>query len=252
MARLPWTALVVSLAGVCAWELVSRAGWVSPLYFPAPSMIAHAIARLAGTGELQTNLLASVKRLALGVLAGGLPGLALGLTMGWSLRARQQLDPVVAALHPIPKIAILPLLMILFGLGEAPRVLVIAVAAFFPMTINAMAGVRQISPIHFEVAANYGARRRRVLTGVVLPGSLPLILAGARIAVNSALVLTIAVELVASDDGLGAVMWMARETLRTEELYAMLVVVSILGIGMNVALQRLAARVVPWQAQPEV
>jgi NitT/TauT family transport system permease protein len=249
---LPWPAIAVVLAALGAWEFSSRLGWASPLYFPAPSVIVRTVVRMAATGELEGHLVASVRRLASGVLLGGLPGLALGLLMGWSLRARQQLDPVVAALHPIPKIAMFPLLMILFGLGEAPRVLVIAVAAFFPMTINTMAGVRQISPIHFEVAANYGARRRRVLTGVVLPGSLPLILAGARLALNSALHLTIAVELVASEDGLGAVMWMARETLRTEELYAMLVVVSILGIGMNFALQRLSTRLVPWQVRPEV
>jgi NitT/TauT family transport system permease protein len=244
--------VILAVAAVAGWELASRAGWVSPLYFPAPSVIARAVGRLYARGELQVHLLATLGRLAAGVIMGGVPGLILGLAMGWSARARHQLDPIVAALHPIPKIAIFPLLMILLGIGEAPRLLVIAVAAFFPMAINAMTGVLQISPIHFEVAANYGATRWRILTGVVLPGALPLILAGARLALNSALVLTIAVELVSAEEGLGAVMWMARETLRTEELYAMLAVISVMGIGLNAILHRLTGRLVPWQLEPQV
>jgi NitT/TauT family transport system permease protein len=235
-----------------AWQIASLVGWAAPLYFPAPSVIIRTLARLTASGELQVHLAVTLERLLVGVLVGGVPGLLLGLLMGWSARAHQQLDPIVAALHPIPKIAIFPVLMILFGIGEVPKILVIAVAAFFPMTINTMTGVRQISPIHFEVAANYGASRWRVLTGVVLPGALPLILAGARLALNSALVLTIAVELVAAEEGLGAVMWMARETLRTEELYAMLGVICVIGIGLNFLLQQLAARFVPWQVERQV
>jgi NitT/TauT family transport system permease protein len=245
-------AIALAASGLLAWEVASRTGIASPLYFPAPSLIGRTVLRMAADGQLQANLFATLRRLTAGLVIGGLPGLAVGLAMGSSWRLRKRLDPIVAALHPIPKIAIFPVLMILFGLGETPRILVIAVAAFFPMAINTMAGVRQISPIHFEVAANYGARRRRILTGVVLPGSRPMILAGARLALNSALVLTIAVELVAAEDGLGAVMWMARETLRTEELYAMLAVVSILGFGMNVLLQEAAARLVPWQVEHEI
>ena len=126
---------------------------------------------------------------------------------------------------------------------------VVAVGVFFPMLINTMAGVRQISLIHFEVAQNYGASLFKVFTRVVVPGSLPLVLTGARLALNIALLLTIAVEMVAAQEGLGEMIWFAWETLRTEELYASLIVIAALGISFNFLLQRLRARLVPWQVE---
>jgi NitT/TauT family transport system permease protein len=172
--------------------------------------------------------------------------------MGWSRRLRIVIDPFIAAAHPIPKVAVLPLILILFGIGETSKVIVIGVAAFFPMLINTMVGVRQISPIHFEVAANYGASRWKVFTRVVLPGSLPLVLTGMRLALNLALLVTIVVELLLGEKGLGAMLWFARETLRTEELYAGLFVISVLGISINLFLQRLSAHLAPWQVERQV
>ena len=106
--------------------------------------------------------------------------------MGFSPRVRVAVDPLVAAAHAIPKIAVLPILMILLGLGEAPKIAVVAAAAFFPLLISTMAGVRQISPIHFEVAHGYGASAPRIFWRVLVPGSLPQILSGTRLAFNAA------------------------------------------------------------------
>ena len=180
-------------------------------------------------------------------MLGGIPGMVLGLLMGWSRRLRIVIDPLIAAAHPIPKIAILPLIMIVFGIGESSKVIVVAVAVFFPMLINTMAGVRHIHPIHFEVAQNYGAGLIKVFTRIVVPGSLPMVLTGARLALNIALLLTIAVELVAAQEGLGAMIWFAWQTMRTEELYASLIVIAALGIGFNLLLQSLTKHLIPWR-----
>jgi len=233
------------------WEWQVRIGGLSALFFPAPSTIARTLARLVTSGELETHLSATLSRLFLGFALGGLPGLILGLAMGWSRRLRAIIDPLIAAAHPVPKIAVLPLIMIIFGIGESSKIVVVAVAVFFPMLINTMAGVRQISPIYFEVAKNYGASLFKVLTRVVVPGSLPLVLTGTRLALNTALVLTIAVEVVAAQEGLGEMIWFAWQTLRTEELYATLIVIAALGISFNLILQRLTARLVPWQVERE-
>jgi NitT/TauT family transport system permease protein len=158
-------------------------------------------------------------------------------------------DPFVAALHPIPKLALLPLFMVLLGVGEAPKVFLVAVAAFFPMLINTTAGVRQINPMHFDLARNYGAGMVRVLGRVVLPGSLPLILAGFRLSANLALVITIAVEMISSEVGLGALVWLSWQLLRVELLYATLVVTALLGIGLSFSLERLERRLAPWRPQ---
>jgi NitT/TauT family transport system permease protein len=244
-----WLPLLVIVLVLAVWEWQVRTGGMSALFFPAPSTIIQTLVRLLVEGELLAHLGATLARLFLGFLLGGIPALILGLFMGWSRGLRAVVDPLVAAAHPVPKIAILPLVMIIFGVGESSKVVVVAIAVFFPILINTMAGVRQIPPIYFEVAQNYGAGLFKAFARVVVPGSLPLVLTGARLALNVALLITIAVELVAAQKGLGEMIWFAWETLRTEELYASLVVIAGLGIAFNLLLQRLMARLVPWQVE---
>jgi ABC-type nitrate/sulfonate/bicarbonate transport system permease component len=233
-------------AALGAWEILARNGTISPTFFPPPSSITTVLARTLFRGEMATHARVTVVRVLIGFALGAGPGLLLGLAMGASSRLRAQLDPLVAAAHPIPKIAVLPLILVIFGIGESSKVVLAAVGAFFPMAINTMTGVRQISPIHFEVARSYGASRRKLFTRVVLPGSLPFALAGARLSLNVALMLTIAGELVAAQRGLGQMLWFAWQTFRIEEVYAGLFVISGIGIGLNAMLGRFSGWVMPW------
>jgi NitT/TauT family transport system permease protein len=247
--RLPRRLLPAAVAGglLAFWEAGVRLGAVPEFFFPAPSTIVRTLIELTAAGILLPHLGATLARTAAGALLGCLPAAVLGLLMGWSPRVREALDPLVAALHPLPKIAVLPLLMVIFGIGESSRVIAVSIGAFFPMLLATAAGVRQISPQHFEVVRSYGGRPRQVLTKVVLPGALPVMLTGLRLALNVALLITIAVELVTARVGLGHLIWMGWETMRTEHLYAGLVVIALLGVGVNALLGRLAARLVPWQ-----
>lgn len=238
-------ALVVA-AGLGLWEILARSGTISPTFFPPPSRIATALAKALLHGDMAAEAWITVVRVLAGFALGAGPGLVLGLAMGASSRVRAQLDPLVAAAHPIPKIAVLPLILVIFGIGEASKVVLGAVGAFFPMAINTMAGVRQISPIHFEVARSYGATRFKLFTRVVLPGSLPFALTGARLSLNVALMLTIAGELVAAQRGLGQMLWFAWQTFRIEQVYAGLVAISAIGIGLNVILARFSVWAMPW------
>jgi len=228
------------------WEGLARSGTIAVLFFPSPSSILTTLWHLIISGEVFSNLEISLVRMSWGIFFGLVPGVLLGLAMGWSNRIQKIMDPFIAALHPIPKIAIFPLIMIIFGLGEISKIVAIAISAFFPMLINSMAGVRQLTPVYFEVAKNYGANRWKTFFRIVLPGSLPMILAGARIAFNMALVITIAVELLTAREGLGVMIWFAWETLRTKELYATLVVIAALGMGINYLLQKATALMTPW------
>jgi ABC-type nitrate/sulfonate/bicarbonate transport system permease component len=241
--------VAIVLLAFSLWETLARTGAISAFYFPAPTTILRTLLGLIVSGELWRQLGATLSRLFPGLLLGGVPGLLLGLAMGWSRPLRLALDPIIAALHPVPKIAVLPLLMVIFGIGETSKIVVIGVAAFFPMLINSMAGVRQVSPTYFEVAENYGAGRFKVLTRVVLPGSLPMILSGLRLALNLSLLLTIATEIVAGDTGLGAMIWLSWELLRVDVLYASLFVAAGLGIASNQLLQSAMRRLVPWQVE---
>ena len=244
-----WLAPAVTLAFLAVWEGMARAGRIPALFFPAPSTIGGALLDMMASGRLWPHLLATLRRMAGGMVLGGIPGLLLGLGTGWSRRLRALLDPVVAALHPLPKITLLPLIMIILGIGESALMVVVAFAAFFPLLISTAAGVRQIRPIYFEVAENYGARGLRVFSHVVLPGSLPLVMSGLRLALNSAMLVAISVELVAAQEGLGALAWFSWQTLRTRDLYATLVVTAALGVVTNAALQGLSGRLLPWQGQ---
>jgi ABC-type nitrate/sulfonate/bicarbonate transport system permease component len=238
--------LLACLVALSCWELAGVSGHISSLFFPVPSVIFKKFIEMAYRGGLVNQLKITLLRLLVGMFLGGGVGLILGFMLGWSNRFRSALDPLVALLHPVPKIAVFPLIMVVFGIGEVSKIVVISLAAFFPIVINAMAGVQQIHPVYFKVAKNYGANSAQVFRKVVVPGSIPSVLAGTRIATNTALVLTITVELLASDRGLGAIIWMAWETLRVEELYVGILAAALLGIGFNVLFSVCMRRLAPW------
>jgi ABC-type nitrate/sulfonate/bicarbonate transport system permease component len=244
-----WLPALVSGVALVAWELAVRVGLLPSILLPAPSTIVVSAGALLASGTLSTAARVTVTRLVVGLALGGAAGLLLGLAMGWSRRLRTVLDPFVAGAHAVPKIAILPLVMIVFGVGESPKVFIASVGAFFPMLIATMDGVRQINPIHFQVAENYGARWPHVFSRVLLPACLPSIVSGLRLAINAALLLTIAVEMISGREGLGVLIWTAWETMRTEQLYVSVGIILVLGVGSNIVLQRLATRFILWRVE---
>ena len=231
------------------WELVSRAGFISSTFFPPPTKIWDSLLKLIGNGELATALGATLLRFSAGLVCGSVLGALLGLMMGWWPRLNALLDPFIAAVYPIPKIAIFPLLMIIFGLGEGSKFVAILLSAFFPMLVTSLAGVRQINKVYFEVGQNYGARGTQVLTHILLPGSLPSLMTGLRLSTNMAFVIAISVEVISAKTGLGVLLWFGWQTFRVSELYAVLVVISLLGIAFNYILERLTQASVPWMGE---
>jgi NitT/TauT family transport system permease protein len=240
--------ILLTLAVLLVWEVLARTDAIPATFFPPPSLIALAVVRLTADGTLASHAGVTLARVAAGVALGASSGMAVGMAMGGSPRLRAQLDPLVAAAHPVPKIAVLPLLLVIFGIGESSKVALAAFGAFFPMVISTMAGVVQISPIYFEVATSYGATPLKRFTRVVLPASLPHVFTGVRLSLNVALTLTIAGELVAAQRGLGQLLWFAWQTLRIDDVYAGIVVIGALGVASNLLLDGVAAWAMPWQA----
>ena len=240
-------ALLIAI-GLLLWEWSVHSGRTSALFFPAPTTIVATLARLLALDDLLSDVAVTLYRMVVGLLIGGSAGIALGLLMGWSARVRMVAEPFVAGLHPIPKTALLPLLLILMGIGDQPRFALVALATFFPMLINTMSSVRSIDPVYLEAASNYGARGFRLFRRIIVPASLPGILSGGRIAVNTAMTIAITAELLMSRNGLGARIWMAWETLRTENLYATLIVIAAIGLLINWLTVRLERRLMPWSS----
>jgi len=241
--------VILFVTFLLVWELSARAGWISPTFFPPPTTIWISLLKLISNGELFPATGATLLRFLMGLMSGSLLGALLGLMMGWWPRLQALLDPFIAAVYPIPKIAIFPLLMIIFGLGEGSKFVAILLAAFFPMLVTSLAGVRQINRVYFEVAQNYGAHGKTIFTHILLPGSLPSLLTGLRLATNTAFVIAISVEIVSARTGLGVLLWFGWQTFRVSELYAVLVVISLLGIALNYLLERLTHVAVPWMGE---
>lgn len=244
-----WLTAWIFIILLALWEWFSRTGILSSLFFPAPTIVIRSIFQSIAAGQLTINLSATLIRVLLGFTMGGMVGILLGIAMGLWKNFQAVVDPFISAAHPIPKIAILPLIMIILGIGEESKVAVIAVSAFFPMVINTVAGISQIDQLYFDVTKNYGAGTVGIVKRVIVPGSLPLILSGARIALNTSLVVAIALELVAADRGLGAMIWLSWETFRIEELYVSLFTTALLGLGFNLLLLFVMKILIPWRSK---
>ncbi len=241
-----WSSWLVIGVLLGIWEVLVRTGLVPSLLTPPPSAILQALWGMARDGVLQPHLAATILRLAVGLGVGATVGVTLGLAMGWIGPLRRALDPLVAALHPIPKIAIFPLLIVVLGIGEKSKIAAVALSAFFPSLINAMAGVRGIAPTQIDLARNYGASASAMLRRVLLPGSLPMVLTGLRIATSVAFLSAISVEMVAARTGLGALLWMSWQMFNIERVYATIGVVAMLGMLNTSAIRRLRRRLVPY------
>lgn len=244
-----WGALALAAVLLGLWEMAGRFDWLQSAFVASPTMVVQALIALTRSGELTDNLTITLLRMSVALVAGGGFGLVLGLLLGLSRNLRQLLDPFIAALHPVPRLALLPIVLMLFGIGFFSKTLVVAIACFFPMVINTTAGVRQVDTNYLDAARLFGAGRIRTLRRVVLPAALPMILAGGRLALTRVLGSTVALELITADDGLGSMLFMAWQTYRSEDLYATVVVIAVLGILFRFFIDTLSARLVPWQSE---
>lgn len=235
---------VLLLAG---WEAAVRGGGVSPLFLPAPSGILGALADLARSGDLARHLEASLTRLALGWCLGTAAGIVLGTAIGIWRVARSVGVPLVAALFPIPKIAMLPLFILWFGIGEPSKVATIALGTFFPTVIAAYSGVDGVPRSLVRMAQSFDLGRATIVFRVLLPGALPAILAGARISSSIALVLLVAAEMIGAEHGIGALVLQAGNLMRTDQLMAGVVLLSALGLLVSAAIGALERRLLAWR-----
>ena len=234
------------------WEGLGRLGLLDARFFPAPSAIAGTFADVVRSGELLDNTLTSLGRVLIGFLIGAVPGLALGLVMGMSRFVRAALNPMVGALYPIPKSAILPLLLLVFGTGEASKYAIVASGVFFLVLLNTVAGVLNIEPVYLDVGRNFGAGRLQAFWTIALPGALPLIFTGVRLAWGIALILVVVGEIFASRSGLGYLINNAYQTFQVEKMYAGLIVMSVIGYVSFLLLDELQRWLVPWRGSRAV
>jgi ABC-type nitrate/sulfonate/bicarbonate transport system permease component len=231
------------------WEIAARAGFIDVRYFPAPSTIFDTLVNMVESGALWTHTWASLKRLFWGFVVGGLPALVLGILMGLYRPLRAIFDPLIAATYPIPKSALLPLILLIFGLGEASKVAMVAIGVFFPIVINAVTGVREINKIYLDVGKNFQASRWQVFYTIALPGALPFIMTGVKLGVGMGLILIALAEMVGAKSGLGFMIWNAWEILAVEAMYVGLLMIALIGFVFTLVLNEIERTVCPWKSE---
>ncbi len=187
----------------------ARFGFIDTRFFPAPSSVMSTLIEMLRTGELVTHTAVSMQRLAYGAILGGIPALVLGIAMGLNRPIRALFDPLIAATYPVPKSAILPLALLIFGLGEGSKIFMVAIGVFFPVVINATTGVLEINKIYLDVGQNFKASRWNTFWTIALPGALPVIMTGFKLGIGIGLVLIAVAEMVGAKSGLGYLIWSA-------------------------------------------
>jgi ABC-type nitrate/sulfonate/bicarbonate transport system permease component len=240
-------AAVTPLVLLLVWEVLVRAGLVDARFFPAPSSIFDRMVELISSGELWTHMWASLQRLFLGFWLGLVPGLLLGVLMGLSRPIRAAIAPLVSGTYPIPKSALLPLILLIFGLGEMSKIVMVAIGVFYPVVLNTAAGVMQIQPMYYDVAKNFGAKRLKVFRTVALPGAMPSIMTGIELGAGLGLILIAIAEMVGAQSGLGFMIWNAWQLYSVQTMYVGLLVIAVIGYVMSLLLGWVARIVTPWR-----
>jgi len=235
------------LAILIVWELIVKFGMLDSRFFPAPTKIIVTMFDMIKSGVLLTDLKVSLIRILGGFLLGAIPGLIIGLTMGLFPIVKIIMDPIVNATYPIPKLAIMPLIMILFGLTEFEKMVVIALGTVFLVLMNTVAGVVNLDKIYMDVAKNYGASKKGYYLTVALPGALPMIFTGLKLGMGMALLLIVASEMNGASQGIGYRIWASYSIFNIPEMFVCFIIMSLLGYLFTAFLDKVERIIIPWK-----
>jgi NitT/TauT family transport system permease protein len=240
-------AIVSPLLLLALWEITGRLGWLDQRFFPVPSSIAVEFVALLRSGELLVNLGWTMQRVAIGFAFGAVPAILLGLIMGLSPLLTALLRPIIAAIYPIPKIALFPLIMLMFGLGETSKWVIVAIGVFFQVFFSTLAGVAHIEQIYLDVARNFGASRWQAYRWIAMPAALPFIFTGCQLGIGMALIVVVVAEQFGTKMGLGYMIWRSWQVFEVQDMFVGLLMVAMLGYGIQLAMGALEGWVIRWK-----
>jgi len=239
----PW---LLPLGLICAWEISARTGWLSSRVLPEPWAVLTALWTLSRSGELWQHVGVSTARAFGGLAIGGGLGLALGLLTGTFRRAELLLDSTLQMVRNIPPLALVPLVILWFGIEESAKLFLVAVGVFFPLYLNTFHGIRGVDAGLIEMARSYGLRGWQLYRQVILPGALPSILVGLRFSFGLMWVLLIVAETVSAQSGIGYMTMNAREFLQTDVVLVGILLYALLGKLADVAARALERAWLRW------
>jgi len=233
------------------WEAAVRLGLLDQRFFPAPSAILRALATMAASGELALHTGWTLQRVAIGFCLGAVPAVLLGLVMGLSPSLNALLRPAIAVIYPIPKVALFPLIMLIFGLGETSKWVIVAIAVFFQVFFSTLAGVVNIDRIYLDVAVNFGASRWQAYRTIALPAALPFIFTGCQLGLGMALIVVVVAEQFGTKTGLGFIIWRSWQIFEVRDMFVGLIMVALLGYCSQLAMTILERWLIRWKPRHE-
>ncbi|WP_042259805.1 ABC transporter permease subunit [Paraburkholderia heleia] len=243
-----WLSWAIPALIFVLWEIAARLGWLTPQVLPAPSSVAATAWNLARNGDLFVHLGVSLLRAMTGFLIGSAIGLVLGVLAGFSRLAQALIDRPIQMVRAIPFLAMLPLVIVWFGVGEVAKIFLVALAVLFPIYINTMLGIRQIDSKLMELARVIGMKWPAVVRRIILPGAMPAILTGVRYALAHAWLALVIAETLATTQGIGFLAMDAREFLQTNVILLTMIIYAIIGVAADALVRSLEARFLSWHA----
>lgn len=222
---------------VILWELLAVSGLFPESLFPSPVRTAEALGRRISSGALLLDIGASMYRFFIGYITSVIAAVILGLLLGWFAKAWRYVDPVVQFLRPISPVAWLPFIVLWVGIGDVPAIVIIFIAAFFPVLLTTVTAVGNIDPVYLKISDNFGLGRAQTLLGIVFPAVFPQIANALHIAVGTAWIFLVVGEMAGSQSGLGYLITDARNNLQTDTLMAAIIVIGIIGIVLDLLIR---------------
>jgi NitT/TauT family transport system permease protein len=229
------------------WEVFARAAWIDPRFWPPPSSLWSTAWSLIRDGSLGRNVAVSLGRILGGFVLGAIPGIIIGLLMGLFWPVRVFLMPIASAIYAIPKIALVPLVVIVFGFGETSKYVMVALSIFFLVMLNTMAGVMAIERSYKDVARNFGANPVSLFVTVAFPGALPSIFTGLRLGLGFALVVIVGTEFIAAKEGIGRFIYDSWQILAFKKLFVGLIVTGLMGWLLTLSIDLIERVALPWK-----
>jgi sulfonate transport system permease protein len=231
---------------VIVWELLARIGFIPPSVLPAPTAVAAALWRVVRSGELLDNIAISFWRASIGFLIGGTVGFAFGLANGLSRFSEALTDTTLQMVRNVPHLALIPLVILWFGIDESAKLFLVSLGVFFPIYINTLAGIRAVDPQLVEMGRTYGMSGRELFTRVILPGALPSIFVGVRFALGIMWLTLIVAETIAASSGIGHMAMQAREFMMTDVVVLSILIYALLGKLADTIARALERRTLSW------
>ncbi len=247
MAQNRWLSWLSPLLLLVLWEGAVQAGILNRIFVPPPSEVVVALVDGLVDGSLVDDVVVSSERIALGFLIGAIPATLLGIWSGLNRTVYYLVRPLATMLYPVPKIALLPLVIVVLGIGEVSKIATVAMSVFLMVVIHTIGGVMQVDRRYFEVGRLYGANQRTLFRTVALPASLPAIIEGWKLAMGFALTLIVGVEFVGASNGIGYRIWQSYELYAIADMMAAVCLIAALGWVLTVGLDEMERLLVPWR-----